>query len=321
MSDETGSNVKLGAFVMVATAILVLALYMMGSKKDMFSRSLDITAVFREVNGLRKGNNVRYAGIDVGTVKAIEIRSDTELVVHFVVRLDAAKFVRKNALTRIGSDGLMGNKLLSIEPGEGVGEPIGEGDVLRTAEALDTEAMLRTLGRSNDNLEAITLDLRGLTSRLSSDNSVLTVLNDSTMIHTVHGAMADLRVTAANARRITERIDAVVVDVRSGRGALGALVNDPLAEQQVRQLMLNLQQVSDSLNVVTQQFGTFSKGLNDPSGTVGVLLHDTAMARDLRRVIAHMDTSSATLNEDLKALQRNFLLRKYFREKKRKEAK
>ena len=321
MSDETGSNVKLGAFVMVATAILVLALYMMGSKKDMFSRSLDITAVFREVNGLRKGNNVRYAGIDVGTVKAIEIRSDTELVVHFVVRLDAAKFIRKNALTRIGSDGLMGNKLLSIEPGEGVGEPIGEGDVLRTAEALDTEAMLRTLGRSNDNLEAITLDLRGLTSRLSSDNSVLTVLNDSTMIHTVQGAMTDLRVTAANARRITERIDAVVVDVRSGRGALGALVNDPLAEQQVRQLMLNLQQVSDSLNVVTQQFGTFSKGLNDPSGTVGVLLHDTAMARDLRRVIAHMDTSSATLNEDLKALQRNFLLRKYFREKKRKEAK
>jgi phospholipid/cholesterol/gamma-HCH transport system substrate-binding protein len=321
MSDEKGSNMKLGLFVLAATVILVLALYLMGSKKDMFSRSIDITAVFREVNGLRKGNNVRYAGIDVGTVKTIEIRSDTELVVHFVVRLDAAKFIRKDALTRIGSDGLMGNKLLSIEPGEGQGLPIEEGDVLHAAEALDTEAMLRTLGRSNDNLEAITTDLRGLTTRLSSSNSVLSVLNDSAMVNNVQGAMNDLRATASNARRITERIDAVVLDVRQGKGALGALVNDPLAEQQVRQLMLNLQQVSDTLNVVTQQFGQFSQGLNDRSGTVGILLHDTAMAMDLRRVIANMDTSSATLNEDLKALQRNFLLRKYFREKKRKEAK
>lgn len=321
MSDEKGSNVKLGLFVLIGTFILVLALYLMGSKKDMFSRSMDITAVFREVNGLRKGNNVRYAGIDVGTVKTIELRSDTELVVHFVVRLDAAQYIRKNALTRVGSDGLMGNKLLSIEPGDGPGAPIEDGDVLRAAEALDTEAMLRTLGRSNDNLEAITTDLRSLTSRLSADNSVLAVLNDSDMVHNVQGAMNDLRATASNARRITERIDAVVLDVRSGKGALGALVNDPLAEQQVRQLMLNLQQVSDSLNVVTHQFGKFSQGLNDRSGPVGVLLHDTAMAMDLRRVMANMDTSSATLNEDLKALQRNFLLRKYFREKKRKEAK
>jgi phospholipid/cholesterol/gamma-HCH transport system substrate-binding protein len=321
MSDEKGANMKLGLFVLAATAVLVLALYMMGSKKDMFSRSLDITAVFREVNGLRKGNNVRYAGIDVGTVKAIEIRSDTELVVHFVVRLDAAKFIRKNALARIGSDGLMGNKLLSIEPGDGHGEPITDGDVLRMAESLDTEAMLRTLGRSNDNLEDITADLRGLTGRLSSDTSVLGVLNDTAMVQNVKSAMNDLRTTAANARRITERIDAVVLDVRAGKGALGALVNDPVAEQQVRQLMLNLQQVSDSLNVATRQFSRFSAGLNDPSGPVGTLLHDTAMATDLRRVIANMDTSSATLNEDLKALQRNFLLRKYFREKKRREAK
>src|SRR5436190_5651134 len=168
MAEEKGNNIKLGIFVLAGTAILVLGLYLLGTKRDLFSRTLDVTAHFREVNGLRTGNNVRYAGIDVGTVEEITIVNDTDVVVDMMIQVHAATHIRTTALASIASDGLMGNKLVNIEPGEGTGEPLSDGAVLGNAPGLDTDAMLRTLNTSNDNLVAITSDLRELTGKLNT---------------------------------------------------------------------------------------------------------------------------------------------------------
>jgi phospholipid/cholesterol/gamma-HCH transport system substrate-binding protein len=315
MATETSGRVKLGIFVVACTAVLLLGLYLLGSKQDLFSHTIRVSATFQEVSGLRSGDNVRYAGIDVGRVKSIAIVNDTSVTVDMIIRLDAAAHIHANALARIGSDGLMGNKLVSIEPGEGTAAPIMEGSVLQSGRVLDTDAMLRTLSRSNDNLAAITSDLRQLTQRISSNNGLLTLLSDSTLANNVHATLNDLRASASNARDITEKVDAVVQDVRAGKGAIGSLINDPATEDQVRRLLVNLQNVSDSLNFITGRIGTFSTGLNDPRGLGHTLTQDTVLANDVRRMINNLDSSSATLNEDLKALQSNWFFRKYFKQK------
>lgn len=320
MEGQKGSNFKLGGFVLVGTVVLVLALYLLGSKRDMFSDTMDVSVTFKEVSGLRKGNNVRFAGIDVGTVKGMDMKSDTEVVVHMVVRMSAAEHIRRNAVARIGSDGLMGNKLVSIEPGEGDAPPIEEGDVLRGGTPLDTDAMLRTLSRSNENLAEITTDLRVLVRRIRSDNSLLSLLDDSTLVTDVEMTMGELRAAATTAHEITERVNAMVVDVGRGQGAIGAMLNDPAAEQHVRQLLGNLRNVSDSLLIISARIDRFSKGLDEPGGLGHTLTRDTAVAADMRRVISRLDTSSVLLNEDLRALQRNWFFRRYFEEQE-KEAK
>lgn len=308
---------KLGAFVLAGTVVLLLGLYLLGSKRDLFTRNIDISVAFAEVNGLRPGNNVRYSGIDVGTVKKIEIVSDTMLIVHMVVKLSAAEHIRSNAVARIGSDGLMGNKLVSIEPGEGMGLPISDGATLSAGEALDTDAMLRTLGRSNDNLVAITTDLRELTRRISSDNGLLTLLSDTGLVADVRFAVHDVRATAGHARDITARVNSLARDLEEGRGALGALVSDPATEQQVRDMVADLNATTDSLSTITARIDRFLAGLEDPKGMGYTLTRDTATAGDLRRVLARLDTGSVLLNEDLLALRRNWLFRKYFNEKQR----
>lgn len=321
MAAERVNNLKLGIFVLAGTVVLVLSLYLLGLKRDLFSRTMDVSARFDEVSGLRTGNNVRYAGIDVGTVEAITIVNDTEVVVDMLIRLDAATHIRTNAMARIASDGLMGNQLVSIEPGDGSGPPLVDGTVLRSIKGLDTDAMLRTLNSSNDNLVTITNDLRELTHRMNTEKGPLSLLSDTSVAGDVRTALHEMVDAAGNAREITARVNELVRDLQAGKGALGALVSDPAAEQQVRELLGTLVSVSDSLSRVSGDISRFSQGLSAPGGLGHTLTRDTAVVADVKRVVANLDTSSATLSEDLRALQRNWFFRRYFREKEKRQEK
>ena len=321
MANERTNNIKLGIFVLSGVAVLVLGLYLLGLKGDLFSRTIDVSARFGEVNGLREGNNVRYAGIDVGTVKAITIVSDTEVVVDMMVRRDAAAHIRLNAVASIASDGLMGNKLVSIEPLTGTSGPLIDGSVLNTSPGLDTDAMLRVLGTSNDNLVAITGDLRELTRKLNTEKGPVSLFTDTSIAKDMRAVVAELHSTAANASEITGRVNSLVQELQAGKGAFGLLLSDPTSEQQVRDLLGTLSSVSDTLQNVSGHISRFSQGLETPGGLGHTLTRDTSVARDLKRAVANMDSSAATLNEDLHALQRNWFFRKFFKEKKREEEK
>lgn len=317
IASERISNIKLGLFVLAGTALLMLGLYMLGSKRNMFSRTIGVVARFEGVSGLRSGNNVRYAGIDVGTVERITITNDTLVEVVMRIRRDAAAHIRVDAVARIASDGLMGNKIVDLEPGAGLAPVITDGDTLATGQGVDTDAMLRSLSRSNDNVVAITNDLRDLTRRLGEDRGVLHLLTDSALATDVVGAVNEVRNAASNARLLTERANAVVLDLQHGSGALGVLTADTAADGQVRRLLRNLAMVSDSLMRISEHIGDFSSGLDRPGSMGHALSRDTALVNDVKRVIANLDTSSATLTEDLRALQRNWFFRRYFREKER----
>lgn len=315
MAKEGNVAIRLGVFVLAGTVLLVLGLYLLGSKRGLFSSTITVSAEFRQVGGLRPGNNVRYAGINVGTVEGLTIMNDSTVRVEMAIREDDADHIRESAVVSIGSDGLMGNKLVNIEPGEGPGDAIKEGSILATSVPLDTDAMLRTLDLTNDNLAAITTDLRSLAERLNRPGSVLDLFSDTALAVQLRGALTEINETARAARSATEQADALIADVRSGKGALGTLVGDPVAEKQVRDLLLQLQQLSDSLTSAAHEVDRFSSGLNDPQGLAHTLTQDTAVAGDVRRSVANLEKGTDLLNENLRALQRNWFFRRYFKEK------
>lgn len=315
MAKEGNVAVRLGIFVLAGTVVLVLGLYLLGGKRGLFSSTITVSAEFRQVSGLRPGNNVRYAGINVGAVERLTILNDSTVRVEMALREEQAEHIRANAVVSIGSDGLMGNKLVNIEPGDGTGEPITEGSSLASSVPLDTDAMLRTLDLTNDNLAAITTDLRMLAERLNRPGSVLDLFSDTALATQLRGSLLELNNLAQAARGATEQANALIADVRGGKGALGTLVGDPVAEQQVKDLLHQLQQLSDSLANAAGDVERFSAGLNDPKGLAHTLTQDSVVAGGVRRSIANLEKGSETLNENLKALQRNWLFRRYFKEK------
>lgn len=315
MANRKGDHIRLGIFVLAGTALLIIGLYMLGSKQDLFSRNITVSTTFQQVGGLRPGNNVRYAGINVGTVKRISIVSDTAVLVEMAVRVEEAAHIRENAIASLGSDGLMGNKLVNIGPGEGDGAAIHEGSTLRSSVPLDTDMMMRTLDRTNMNMAAITDDLRMLSQRLNTPGSLVHLLSDTLLSGDLRASLEDLRQAAEHARNASASVDAVMNDVRAGKGAIGTLVGDPGAEDQVRQWLGSMELLADSLASASAQIDRFTAALNSPGSLGHVLSQDTAVAGDVRRMLRQLAQSSVVLEEDLKALQGNWFFRKYFKEK------
>jgi phospholipid/cholesterol/gamma-HCH transport system substrate-binding protein len=316
-----GDPIRLGVFVLGGTLVLAVALYLLGSKRNLFSSTITVEATFHQVSGLRPGNNVRYMGINVGTVEKIIIASDTCVRVEMAIKEDDAPNIRDNAIATLGSDGLMGNKLVNLTPGDSGGKPIVDGTVFGTSVPLDTDVMLRTLDRTNANLADITDEVRILATKLNTPGNAMDLLTDTLLSKDVALALSELRLAATHARSATEGIDLLLRDVRSGKGALGTLVSDPAAERQVRALLENLQHVSDSLEIAMSNFSRFSGALNTSGGLAHTLVVDTAVARDVRGTLTRLDTSAVLLNEDLRALQRNWLFRRYFKEQAKEQEK
>jgi len=241
--------------------------------------------------------------------------------VEMAIRADDAAHIRDNVMATIGSDGLMGNRLVELVPTNSEGAPIADGTVLRTSVPLDTDVMLKTLDRTNDNLAVITDEVRILATKLNTPGNAVDLLSDTLLAADLAMALTELREAASNARAATQGIDDMLGDVRSGKGVIGALLSDPAAETQVRTMLKNLEHVSDSLQAATADLSRFSGALNKPGGLAYTLVADTAFAKDVRNTVVRLDTGAALLNEDLRALQRNWFFRKYFKEKEKAQRK
>lgn len=321
MSKNKGDNIRLGLFVLAGTLVLVVGLYMLGSKRNLFRNTVQVGAYFQQVGGLRPGNNVRYAGINVGTVDRIRIAGDSGVYVTMAIRASDASHITTGAIASLGSDGLMGNRLINLAPGEPGEAPIGNGALLRSSVPFDTDLMMRTLDRTNVNMAAITDDLRLLSERINRPGSLVYLLSDTVLAGQVRNSLEDLQSSMENVRSATDHADRILADVNAGHGALGVLVGDPAAEQQVRQWLLTMQQLADSLTAAAAQLDRFARGLNDPVGTSYLLTRDSLAAMDMRNTLDNLQKSSVTLEENLRAMQSNWLFRNYFKEQEKKKAK
>lgn len=317
MAAKKTDHLRLGLFVLAGTVVLVLGLYLLGAKRSLFRSTVTVSAHFGQVSGLRPGNNVRYAGINVGTVRSIRIVSDTAVLVTMDIREQDAGHIRSNAIASLGNDGLMGSKLVNLGPGDGDGSPVQDGTHLRSSVPLDTDLMMRTLDRTNANMAAITDDLRQLSGRLNAPGGLTHLLGDTALAGQVRLALGDLGHSAAQLRSATTNVEGVLADVSAGKGVIGLLVGDPTAERQVRDWLTTMQHLADSLTQAAAQVDRFAEGLNTPGGLGHALSRDTAVAGDVRRTLQQLERSSYLLEEDLKALQRNWFFRRYFREKER----
>ncbi|MBK9598652.1 MAG: MCE family protein [Flavobacteriales bacterium] len=315
MSNKNKNPLRLGFFVLASLILVMVSFYLIGAKKNLFSSTMGVQAVFRQAGGLRPGNNVRYMGVNVGTVDRISILNDTAVLVELKIRSADAGNIRASAVASLGNDGLMGNRLVNLVPGIPAASPVTEGTVLTTRVEMDTDELLNSVGRSGRDLEVITGQVRILATKLNTPGNAVDLLVDTLFAQDLAGAMAELRVASEHARGATASLQAMLHDVRSGKGALGALVSDTSAEAQVRQVVANLASISDSIQTASNELGRFSRQLNSPHGLVHALTADTAMADNLRRTLTRLDTGATLLNEDLRALQRNWFFRKYFKEK------
>jgi phospholipid/cholesterol/gamma-HCH transport system substrate-binding protein len=315
MKKENSRNIRLGLVVLIGTAAIVAALYYVGSQQRLFSSTLKLKAEFYNVSGLRRGNSVRFTGIDIGTVESIEITSDTSVLVTMAIDADVCRFIKKDAVAVIGTDGVMGNKLINITPTQGMAAGIEDGDKLRTLRTVEMDATFRTLNNTNENLNAVSEDLRAITEKLNSDRSLLNILLDRSVSDNVQSAIAHFRYTGENTAVLTGDLRAIVRDVREGQGTAGLLLTDPATRSEISRSIVNIHSVTDSIAVISGNFNDLSKELKNGEGILGVLVTDTLSAQRLERILDNLEQGSDNFNSTLINLQRKWP----FKDKKQKK--
>lgn len=313
MEKSTSKNIRLGLFVLLGTLFLIYALYMIGSKRNLFGSTFRISAVFNNVNGLMKGNNVRFAGIDVGTVESVTIINDSSVQVQMVIETSVQKYITENALASIGTDGLMGNKLVNINPSVQAAPGVKQGDFIKTMKPIETDDMLRTLNRTNDNIEVITDNLKTITNKINSRNTLWSLLMDTVVADNVKQAIVNIRLTGSNSAEITGDLSNIVSGIKNGKGAFGALLTDTALSNHVRQAVVKIKIISDNAALISGNLSNIIGRTDSGKGSIGRLLLDTTFVPNLDKSMANLDTGTQGLNEIIEGLKHSWPLRSYFR--------
>lgn len=194
MKKESGTKWKLGLFVTIGLVLLVGTIYFIGKQKNIFGETFHVKASFSNVSGLKIGNNVRFGGITVGTVDDIELKTDTSVIVSMILQKSVQHFIKKDATASIGSDGLMGDKVIVIAPGTYTQQQIVDNDMLVTHAPVETDEIMASLKVSADNAAIITQQLAQIAYKINNGKGALTkLLGDSSFANNVTATMSNLK--------------------------------------------------------------------------------------------------------------------------------
>ncbi|HXB94925.1 MAG TPA: MlaD family protein [Puia sp.] len=194
MPKEKNYKWKLGLFSLTALVIAVAAIYYVGKQKNKFGSVVHISARFSSVSGLKIGSNVRVGGIDVGTVDGISLVTDTTVQVEMIIQKPIQRFIRKDARASIGSDGLMGDKVIVINAGTPASSIVADGDSLGSRQPIETDAIMTSLKTSADNAAIITTNLADISNRISQGHGALgKLLHDTTLSTNLSATVKNLR--------------------------------------------------------------------------------------------------------------------------------
>lgn len=321
MEKSNSQKIQLGIFVIIGTLVFLAAIYFIGNKQNMFGNTSHLKAVFVNVNGLQPGNNVRYAGIDIGTVKEIEMMNDTTISVHMIIDNKIMEHIKKNAIATISSDGLVGNMIINIIPGKGAAQKVENGDTIQSYSRIGTDAMLETLNVTNENAAMLTADLLKITQEITQGNGTVGLLiRDTLMAQDLKATMSYLRQTSKGTSESVANLNKLITDLNRKDNVIGTL-NDTVVANRMKKIIINLEKSSNEIDKVVTNLNATITNVKDGKGAINYLSNDPKLVKQIDSTITNINKASIKLNEDLEALKHNFLFRGYFKKQEKEKAK
>ena len=246
MNKESGYQWKLGMFVIIGLVLFVTTIYFVGKQKNLFGSTFELTAKFNSVNGLDVGNNVRFSGINIGTVEEIEFLTDTSVVIKLVIKEEVRKYIKKDAIASISSDGLMGDKVLIISSGKNSNVIVEDNDNIASKQAIEMDDLMVSVKKSVDNAGVITAELAQFSSSMNNGNGALSrLVSDAEFGNSIKKMVINLENSSNEFSKFT-------VKMNNGKGALSKLVSDEKMGLMIDSTMTNVKTGTKGLNEVIE---------------------------------------------------------------------
>ncbi len=322
MKKSNSQKLNLGLFIIISTLILITALYFIGNRQNLFGKTFRISSMFKNVNGLQLGNNVRYSGINVGTVKNIVMVNDTTIWVNMIIEDKILKHLKKNAVATIGSDGLVGSMIINIVPIKGTSNQLIPSDTIQSYSKISTNDMMTTLNTTNENAAILTADLVKITTAINEGEGTLGMLiSDAEMATNLKQTIINLRATSLSASKTFKELNTIITSINYDESMAAVLLSDSISANKIKSIITNLDESSNEINNVIGNLNDVVLDIKNGKGTINYMVNDTTLVKDIDETMKNIKKGSLLLNENLEALKHNFLLRGYFKRLERQKRK
>jgi len=221
-------------------------------------------------------------------------------------------------LAAIGSEGLMGNKVVNISNIPGYGVKVSNGDILATQKQAGLDVMISKLAKTNDNVEVISEVLKESILKIDT-SSLLRLISGKELGGTIKTTLLNAKQASANASDMTKSLYSLVQQVKNGKGSAGILLRDTTLASSLKAVMDHAKSASLNADKATANandlVSSLSYAVNSGNGPLHVLLKDSAMGGDIKMSMENIRKGTAGFNDNMEALKHNFLLRGFFAKK------
>ena len=301
--SSSSFKVRLGMFVAGGIVLLILAIFLIGRQKNLFNPVFKLTTTFYNVSGLQVGNNIRFSGINIGTVANIKIINDSTIQVDMIIKEDVQPFIKTDCVAAIGSEGIIGDRVLLITQGSANAPSVKDGQMLSSSEPVEMDAIIASLQISAVNAEVITKQLAEIMIDVNHGKGTIgRLIQDSTIAENISDIIINFK------------------DISTGAEEKLAIIIDNLGAN-MDSIMGKLNLTAANAEMTTGQMNAIMKEINEGEGTLGLLVRDTTMSGDLGQTFEYLKESSKSLSENLEALKSSFFLRGYFKKQEKKKRK
>ena len=316
MDKDTKKKTLLGALILGGLLLFTLSIFLIGSRQNMFSHTITISSTFKDVNGLRKGDYVSYAGVKVGVVSKMKIINDTTVLINLDLQPEMAKVIRKSALVYISSDGLMGNKLVKIKARSSGkhSQYISENDTLGAVNPFDMDAITKKVLAIGNDAETITENFSLMSEKVKNGSGILgTLLADTSASDNLKNILSEFSATSDKSVTISQHLLDITNSLEHGESTASVLLNDTTMGSELKQIIDYLTVSSRYMEKITTDVSDIMNSSANKKGTG----QDSVFVNDIRNSITNIKQGTQKFNENMEALQHNILLRRYFKKHKK----
>jgi phospholipid/cholesterol/gamma-HCH transport system substrate-binding protein len=311
-------GVMVGLFIFLGLVILVIGILTLGGQRKMFEKTFRLNAIFTDVAGLQRGNNIWHSGIKIGTAKNITLCRDGMVEVEMRIKKKYHDFITKDSKVKIGSDGLIGNKLIIIYGGTPQMSPVDPGDTLKAEMSLSSAEMMNTLQESNKNLSLITSDLKKASRNLAEGKGTLGELfTHDTLANQLKATATTMQLASENIQLLTSNLAKYSFKMQREGVLANDVASDTVFFSRLRAAAIQIEEASENAKQLTDNLNQVSYKIRDSSNLAGVVFQDQETADNLRETAENLKLGTKKFEENMEALKHNFLFRGYFRKKER----
>ncbi len=315
-AENKKKPVILGIFIIIATAIIVAGVFSVGSQRKFFEKKFILHFLVTDAEGLQPGHNVWLYGVKVGAIQKVTILDNNMILVSMNIEKKIQAHIFRNAKVKISTDGFIGNKIAVISGGSFSKGVVANGDTLRTEKAVALSELLTILQNNNKNVLEITENFKSISQKMNDGKGTLGgLINDKSLLNDVQKTILHFNKTAIQTELAAKNISAFTYRLNHDKGFINKIISDT-------SIYTSLAASAEGLKTSINSFGMFmtelqhvGEKLNQKENAIGMLMNDSTVANDIHEIILNLRSSSKKLDEDLEALQHNFLFRNFFRKK------